>query len=101
MEFLSQRVSDVAHKSKSPSQKVSPAPLPERIDRARREARLQQALELSRQLYKQEPSEAHLDLLRQVTFERGQQLEEHKHTKDAVTLYANAADMGGPEQFRR
>ena len=46
-------------------------PLPDRIAKARREKRTQQALELARAQYKQEPTDAHRELLRQVTLETG------------------------------
>lgn len=92
---------EVAHKSKHRGQTSVPVPLPERIARARSEQRFQQALELSRQVYKGDPSEANLALLRQVSFERGRQLEVQKQFKDAITLYVNAADMGGPAEFQR
>lgn len=91
----------MAHKSKLRGSPPALAFLPQRIDRARREGRYQQALELSRQLYKQDPSEVNLGLLRQATFERGQQLESQKQIKEAATVYGNAAEMGGAPDFQR
>jgi tetratricopeptide (TPR) repeat protein len=75
--------------------------LPDRIARARREGKFQQALDLAHQLYKQNKNEANQELVRQVSLERGQQLESQGHAKDAATLYANIVDMGGPPEFQR
>jgi len=75
-------------------------PLADRIAKARREGRTQQALELARQLYKHDPTAEHLDLLRQATFERGRQLQDQGNRKDAATVFANAVDMGGSAEFQ-
>lgn len=74
-------------------------PLTERIAKARREGRTQQALELARQNYKHDPTAEHLDLLRQATFERGRQLQDQGYLKDATTVFSNAIDMGGAPEF--
>ena len=92
---------EVAHKFKTRGSAASMVPLPQRIGRARSEGRFQQALELARQQYKHDPSEANLALLRQVSFERGQQLQERGQLQDAATVFGNAADMGGPPEFQR
>jgi tetratricopeptide (TPR) repeat protein len=69
--------------------------LTEKIAKARRENRTQQALELVRQLIKQEPTDEHRDLLRQVTLERGQQLQTDGKPRDAVTVLTHALTLGG------
>src|SRR5207253_188880 len=61
------------------SSKFAPAPPADRIARARAEGRTQQALDLTRQLAKQSPSPEHEELLRQVTLERGMQLQQQGH----------------------
>ena len=76
-------------------------PLPERIGRARKEGRFQQALELTRQLYKQDPAEESLALLRQVSFERGEQLRSQGQLQEAAQTFSNIVDMGGPPDFQR
>ena len=76
-------------------------PLPERIGRARKEGRFQQALELTRQLYKQDPAEESLALLRQVSFERGEQLRSQGRLQEAAQTFGNIVDMGGPPDFQR
>jgi tetratricopeptide (TPR) repeat protein len=85
----------VARSSKPPA-----TALPDRIARARAEGRTQQALELARQLYKQSHSPEHLDLLRQVLLERGGQLQQQNHTRDAATVYANALELDGSPEYR-
>ncbi len=75
-------------------------PLAERIAKARRERRTQQALELTRQLCKHEPTETHQEILRQVTRERGQQLQAQGMLKDAVTVFNNALALGGSDEYR-
>jgi tetratricopeptide (TPR) repeat protein len=84
------------HKHKIPPER----PLPERIAKARREGRTQQALDLTRQLYKHEHNEAHQELLRQVTLERGQQLQAQGMLKDAAMVYTNALTLGGSVDYR-
>jgi tetratricopeptide (TPR) repeat protein len=84
----------------SRSTKAPATPLPERIARARREGRTQQALELTRQLYKQSATPEYQELLRQVSLERGIQLQQQGYTRDAATVFANALNLGGPPEFR-
>ena len=92
---------EVAHKSKTRGTATSSVPLSERIVRARYEGRFQHALELARQQYKQDPSEANLALVRQVSFERGQQLQAQGQLTEAATVFGNCVDMGGPPEFQR
>ncbi len=66
-----------------------------RIHKALREARTQQALELARSLFKQDPSPDHLDLLRTATLERARQLRQNGYMRDAATVLINALDLGG------
>jgi tetratricopeptide (TPR) repeat protein len=64
----------------------SPADLKPRIDRARREGRFQQALELAKQLHKYEPTPTHTELLKEVYLGRARQLWEQGHSRDAGTV---------------
>jgi tetratricopeptide (TPR) repeat protein len=82
-----------------PKPKLSARPLPERIAKARREGRTQQALELARQLFKDEPADAQRDLVRQVTLERGTELQLAGHYRDAAILYASALSLAGSPDF--
>lgn len=75
-------------------------PLSERIATARQQGQTQLALDLMRQLVKQQPTEAHHELLRQVTLERGQDLQARGMTKDAATVYGNLLTMGGTPEFQ-
>jgi tetratricopeptide (TPR) repeat protein len=75
-------------------------PLSERIATARQQRQTQLALDLTRQLSKQQPTEEHQELLRQVTLERGRDLQERGMTKDAATVYANLLTMGGTPEFQ-
>lgn len=75
-------------------------PITDRIAKARREGRTQQALELTRTLVKYEPTEANRELLRQVTLERGQQLHSNGLLRDAATVFSNALNMGGSPEFQ-
>jgi hypothetical protein len=79
--------------------KNAPAPLPERIEKARREARAEQALALAEALYRGEPTEANAALLRQAYLDRGRQLAEQGRTRDAAAVYAAAAEWGGPPEY--
>jgi tetratricopeptide (TPR) repeat protein len=56
------------------------------VEKALREGRFQQALELAKELYTQEPVPTHRDLLRQAYLGRGRQLREAGHDRDAVTV---------------
>jgi tetratricopeptide (TPR) repeat protein len=62
-----------------------------RADRARREGRFQQALELVKLLHKAEPTSAHLELLKQTYLDRGRQLASQGHLRDAATTLEAAA----------
>jgi tetratricopeptide (TPR) repeat protein len=86
------------HKKHHPSTDSFVQALEARIDRARSEGRFQQALELARQLYKQEPSAAHLELLKAVSLGRARQLHEQKYDRDALSMLeaARAIDPRNP-----
>ena len=71
-------------------------PLSERIQKARSEGRTQQALELSKQLAKQEPTQEHRELLRAVTFERGCQLLSDGKQREAIVVFQNALAFEAP-----
>ncbi len=60
--------------------------LKDRAQRAIREGRFQQALDLAKQVHKAEPTPAHLDMLRQAYLGRARQLRTQGQTRDAVTV---------------
>lgn len=64
----------------------SAADLRARAQRAGREGRTQQALELAKQLHKYEPTPAHLELLKAAYLARARQLHAQGHPRDAVTV---------------
>lgn len=78
---------------------VPPKSIGERIVKARREKRTQQALELARTLYKTEPTNSHREILRQVSMERALALRAVGYLKDAATLYANALALADTPDF--
>jgi tetratricopeptide (TPR) repeat protein len=78
---------------------VMEKPLPERIANARREGRTQQALELARQYYKLNQNEANRELLRQVTMERGKQVQAQGRPSDAAIIFNNLLTLGGTPEF--
>jgi len=81
----------------------SPEELKRRIDRARQEGRFQQALELTKQLHKHEPTPAHLELLKEVYLGRARQLRNQGLTRDAINVLDVAAHLDGisPEWLER
>jgi tetratricopeptide (TPR) repeat protein len=74
----------VALARKAPHQGHATAPTEPRIHRAVNEGRFQQALELAKQLHKQSPTPAHLELLKRAYLGRAKQLREQGHGRDAV-----------------
>lgn len=82
------------HKHTAPA---SPAELRPRIDRATREGRFQQALELAKQLYKHEPTPAHKQLLLNTYFGRAQQLRTTGYPRDAVTVLKAGLAVDGAD----
>lgn len=81
----------------------SPEDLRRRIDRARQEGRFQQALELTKQLHKHDPTPATLELLKQVYLGRARQLRNQGQTRDALTVLdvASRLDNASPEWLER
>ena len=71
---------------KAPHHGHTSAPLEPRIHRAASEGRFQQALELAKQLHKQEPTPPHLELLKKAYLGRAKQLREQGYGRDAVTM---------------
>jgi tetratricopeptide (TPR) repeat protein len=66
-----------------------------RIERSLRDGRSMQALDLAKNLFRQEPTPANQELLRQAYLARGQELRERGATNDSLsTLKAAAASQG-------
>jgi tetratricopeptide (TPR) repeat protein len=65
-----------------------------RVQRALSEGRTQHALELAKQLAKQEPTPGHQELLVRAYLERARQLRSQGHTRDAATVLENAISLG-------
>jgi tetratricopeptide (TPR) repeat protein len=84
----------------SKSLKHPPKPLRERIQKARAEGRMQQGLELAKELAKQEPSDETRSLVRDITFERGCQLLGEGKTRDARIVFQNALAFESTPEFR-
>jgi tetratricopeptide (TPR) repeat protein len=84
----------VAKKHKSVPARLSAADLAARVRRAENEGRSQQALELAKQLYKQEPTPAYKDLLKRMYLFRAQQLRQQGYTRDAGTVLLAAIPLG-------
>jgi tetratricopeptide (TPR) repeat protein len=72
---------------------LSSAELAARVRRAQREGRSQQALELAKQLHRQEPTPAHKDLLKQAYLERARHLRYQGYLKDAGTVLEAALPL--------
>jgi tetratricopeptide (TPR) repeat protein len=70
-----------------------------RVDKALREHRTQQALDLARMLYKQEPSPQHKELLKHATLARARDLAGQGKTRDAGDLFNNAALLDNSPVF--
>jgi tetratricopeptide (TPR) repeat protein len=73
-----------------------PSDLRPRIDKAARDGRFQQALDLTKQLFKQEPSPVHRNLLHEMYLGRARQLREQGSTRDAANVLQVALGVGGP-----
>jgi tetratricopeptide (TPR) repeat protein len=76
---------------------MPPADLRPRIDRAAREGRFQQALDLAKQLHRQEPTPANKELLRQTYLGRARELRGRGYTRDAVTVLNAALQLDGAD----
>jgi tetratricopeptide (TPR) repeat protein len=79
-------------KSKSPA-----GDLPSRVRRALDERRSQRALELAKTLFRQEPTPAHRELLRQAYLARGKELRERGYHRDSLIVLRAAAESKGDD----
>jgi tetratricopeptide (TPR) repeat protein len=87
----------LARKHKRQQQTLNlPGDLRRRSQRARAEGRTQNALELSKQLYKSEPTPENLRELREVYLERSRQLRSHGQSRDAVIVLEAALNLENP-----
>src|SRR5262245_5722368 len=77
----------------APSHRQSGADISGRILRAEREGRFQQALELAKALYKQEPTPQHKELLQRMILGRARQLRNAGHLRDAQSTLENALQL--------
>src|SRR5271166_6113050 len=84
-----EHVSKKHHKPAPPTT----ADLKARVERTRREGRFQQAMELVKQLYKAEPTAAHLELVKDTYLQRATQLRSQGYTRDAATVLETAARL--------
>jgi tetratricopeptide (TPR) repeat protein len=73
-----------------------------RIQKARKEGRLQQALDLARQLYKASPIPANLQVLKDITLERARQQRAQGNARDAANTLEGALrlDEQNPQWLR-
>ena len=76
---------------------VATTPTPERVEKARREGRFQQALELAKQLQKEQPSPAHLELLKAATLGRAEQLRDRGERESATQMLLDARRLDGAD----
>jgi tetratricopeptide (TPR) repeat protein len=72
------------------------ADLETRVQRALSEGRTQYALDLAKQLARQEPTPAHKDLLLRAHLERARQLRSQGQTCEATTVLENAIPLADP-----
>jgi tetratricopeptide (TPR) repeat protein len=68
-----------------------------RVERALREGRSQQALDLAKILFRQEPTAANRDLVRKAFLARGRDLYQRGIERDAIILLKSALDAPGDE----
>jgi tetratricopeptide (TPR) repeat protein len=71
--------------------------LKSRIQRAAQEGHYQHALDLAKQLYKQEPTPDNRELLLQIYLGRGQQLGKQGYTRDALQVLDRALELAGTD----
>ena len=73
-----------------------------RVDLAIEEGRFQQALELTKQIFKENPSPEHRELLHKVYMGRARQLRQQGATRDALTvLFAARQPQGLTSEWKR
>jgi tetratricopeptide (TPR) repeat protein len=83
-------------------QSPKPADLRSRVDVAVEEGRFQQALELTKQIFKENPSPDHRALLHKVYMGRARQLRQQGATRDALTvLFAARQPQGLTPEWKR
>ena len=82
---------------------VSAAVLRARVEAAANEGRYQHALELGKQLHKQDASPAHRDLLQRVQLGRAEQLRQQGHLRDALAVLESTVQLadGNPALLER
>jgi tetratricopeptide (TPR) repeat protein len=85
----------VSKKHKHHAAPVTGAALLERVQRAESEGRTQQALDLAKQLHKQEPTPVHLDILKRVYLARAKHLRLQGYQRDAGTVLEAAVAIVG------
>jgi tetratricopeptide (TPR) repeat protein len=68
--------------------------LEEKLERARREGRMQTALDLAKQIAKQTPTPENQKVLRDVSLERGEQLLREGKDKEAAVVFGNTLKLG-------
>jgi tetratricopeptide (TPR) repeat protein len=95
-------VVQVSKKRKHPRRGAEPLTAPVlkgRVEKALREGRTQQALELARSLYKLEATPTHKELLEKACLERARQLRAQGYDRDARQVLENAAQLDGNPAF--
>ena len=85
----------MSKKHKHHAASVGGAVLQDRVRKAESEGRTQQALELAKQLYKQEPTPAHRDILKRVYLARAKHLRLQGYQRDAGTVLETAVAVVG------
>jgi tetratricopeptide (TPR) repeat protein len=88
-QLLEERVS--RHKKHHGSLATAPTDLRSRVQRAATEGRFQTALDLAKQLVKQDPTPQNAELLKTIQLGRARQLRSQGMTQDARNLLTNAA----------
>jgi tetratricopeptide (TPR) repeat protein len=79
--------------------RLSSADLADRVRKALTESRTQQALELAKQLQKQEPTAVHLALLKEAYLQRAQHLRSQGYERDAGTTLLAGVPYAGDDSL--
>ncbi len=87
----------MSKKHKHHAAPVTGAALLERVQRAESEGRTQQALDLAKQLHKQEPTPAHLEILKRAYLTRAKHLRLQGYQRDAGTALEAAVAVVGAD----
>jgi tetratricopeptide (TPR) repeat protein len=85
----------VSKKHKHHAAPIPTAALEERVRRAELEGRTQQALDLAKQLHKQEPTPAHREMLKRIYLARAKHLRLQGYQRDAGTVLEAAVGVMG------